>query len=206
MRIGDIIENISNYLPTDFIQSIILYGNIGGEDIDVFVVVEGRGQYSCIKKRPLDITSVGEAEAEEMVINLDPLITEPILTGVEIFGDIMESGIDMVLAQKADKNTVAYLRRKSHELFEYTKELDSKEEYNQAADNLRFVLSYLEYANHYEQHKKAITFYDLVKPIERPLLRSAQRLLKGQNGLNLAEFKGCMMKTEEILTKASKVL
>jgi hypothetical protein len=159
----------------------IFYGNRkGNNDVDIFLVFKKEMPYGCFKnQKPLDITFIGKSHADLMIKNLDPLITEPLLTGTTIYGED-KAYKSKLRNSEPNPDVVRYLTEKAKTFYSWSEIFYPSGSYKETANNLRFTISYIIFASYYSKNNKVITFGELVRLHPNDLLAKAEKLTKGQ--------------------------
>lgn len=158
----DKLNNIFALTDKNRVESITHYGNKNGEDIDVFLIAKGDTEYSCLQHIDLDITFVGSSHLQEMISGLDPLLTEPILTGRTIYGQTQEI-LRKIKQTPPTLKTTEYLENKSFIFMEWAKIHLVYGNLREACDCARFSASFCCFAEYYKKNKKIVTFSELIK-------------------------------------------
>ena len=109
MKIKEIRKDLISIFPKIFIKTAILYGDKQGQDIDIFIIFRNRVAYNCLQYQQFDISYTNETEIKKMLSNFDPLITEPILTGQEIYGQYLSILKKELSFTRTNNSTVEYL-------------------------------------------------------------------------------------------------
>jgi len=180
METKEIKEYLVSIFPEKLIKTAIWYGNKKGQDIDVFIILKNNIQYNCFQYKEFDISYINETKIIKMLSNFDPLITEPILTGQEIYGEYLSVLKKKLLSIKADENIVEYLMNRAKEFYNWSEKHLATNENKKAIITLTFVISFINFANYYKHHEHVITFKELNKKFPDNLLSEIMALLKNR--------------------------
>ena len=194
-----ILNKIFSIFSVEDIKTIIYYGNKKGKDIDIFVIIPGEISYNCICHNEFDITYVGEYWIDEMIKYFDPLLTEPILTGDLLYGEISE------ISQKlqtiySSKETERYLKGKATGFLHWAKIYLENDTLLQSCNCIRFSISFYLFANYYKHNTHPVTFSKLTKKYQTTILKKATALTKNQKSILPHEVNGLIHKTRNLLT------
>lgn len=84
-----IINKVRSNLSGTELEIVILYGSrILRHDIDILAILRSSSKYENVKDPPLDIIVIGMPQFRMLIPVLDPLATEPLLTGSPLLGNI----------------------------------------------------------------------------------------------------------------------
>lgn len=195
-----IIENVFSIFDKDDVKIIIYYGNKGGRDIDVFVILTGEIEYSCIYKDFFDITYVGERNVNKMIKNFDPLLTEPLLTGDVLYGELSHIKNNLMISNYS-KKTFEYLKGRSKMYFNWAEKHFENGDLIYSCDCLRFSLSFFYFAIHYKKGGKIITFSDLLKKDNNcKNIKKIEKIVKNKKKVTNKLVKKMLIKVFKILT------
>lgn len=92
----EIIQKVKEQINPEYIKYLVWYGNLVGNDINVMAVIDKRRTRVCPYESPkskLDILTIGKDEFRRRLRMLDPIITEPLITGFLLLGDETEFGL-----------------------------------------------------------------------------------------------------------------
>lgn len=96
MNKKEIIQKVKEQINPEYIKYLVWYGNLVGNDINVMVVINKRRirvrPYESPKSK-LDILTIGKDEFRRRLKMLDPIITEPLITGFLLKGNKVEFGL-----------------------------------------------------------------------------------------------------------------
>lgn len=179
--------------------SVIYYGNTNGDDIDLCVITNTLPIYEKKEVNKLDITIFNEPYFIYLIQLLDPLTSEPILTGQEIYGSNLKRYIKFLKKTKISKKTIEHLYDFSNQIFKASKKLYYEHKYHHSINNILFCLSYLAYANYYVSEKKVILFKELISNNNNTLLTEAYFYLKSNVVHQKERINYFITKTEMIL-------
>jgi len=196
-----ILTSIFSIFGENNIETVMHYGNKQGEDIDIFVIVYGDIEYNCMHHNKLDITYVGSYHVNEMIACFDPLLTDPILTGEMIFGDSNKI-IHKLNKCRASKKTIAYLRKKAIQFFQWGEIHFMKGDFNAVCDCIRFSTSFCCFADYYGKKFNVISFLDIIGqyPNEFELVVKAKRYARSKKNIPADDIRAIMEQTRQILT------
>ena len=109
MNNNETLSLLFSAIPMEQIESVTWYGNRKGKDTDLFVVLKGNeDRYGGFFYKQLDIAFLSRSLVPPLIENLDPLITEPLLTGKGIFGSI-DQDRESLLATEVHNKVPLYL-------------------------------------------------------------------------------------------------
>jgi len=183
------------------------YGNKKGEDIDIFVISPLVTEYTCLKQGCFDIIDVNQEIAEVMVHNLDPLITEPVLTGTALIGEEkMAEYKKIILATEATPVIVKYLLTKAKLFFSWAKTFFEQNNYQNAINNLSFVASYLFFTQYYSQVKSVATYRELLEYFSGSYLTELHWFAKQKKNPKKEEVEYHLQRCQQLLTSAMAML
>lgn len=201
MEHSEIKNQIFSAFPQTEIASIIRYGNFYGKDVDVFLIIKTNCLYNCWQRELLDVTCVGGSNFFEMMRNLDPIVIDPILSGLEVFGNNLNSLKNIILKTKATKDTSMYLSKVSSLFFEWAIQHLNQRNLVQASDALRFSISYLIFAKHYYFNEKPIKYLELVEYYPNRLLKEATALSKADGDIDINKLEGLFLEVSKLINK-----
>ena len=161
MSVKEILSHLFSVIPKEQIVFIIWYGNKKGEDVDLFVVLKGNVHFGSLSNIPLDVGYIGIAWIPMMIKYLDPIITEPLLTGDVIYGQVGQKEY-YLLRQKIDADSSIYLLQCAEIFYEWAVKLAFENKLRESLFTLTFVHSYILYAFKYWSDNKIVTFKDLL--------------------------------------------
>jgi hypothetical protein len=201
MEIGEIRKNLMSIFSKNFIKTAIWYGNKEGQDIDIFIIFKKKISYNCFQYQGLDISYIGEDEIEKMLSNFDPLITEPILTGQEIYGRYLSVLKKELSSIKANNDAVEYLINRAQEFYDWSQKHLVRDNHKQTIIALSFVISFIHFANYYKHHKQVITFKNLMEDIPNDLLLKTMALIKNTSRIKKDVLVKLSQETKEFIDK-----
>jgi hypothetical protein len=182
------------------VKLIAHYGNKGGRDIDIFVILADEAEYNCIKDGQFDISYVGLPKALEMARNLDPLFTEPMIFGTLIY---KQKDFEKVIIKVNQKKEVSrYLRKKAKEIFNWAEKYFQRKDLKPTSDCIRFSLSFHIYSLYYQENDQIIDFKSILKlyPEEAFWIKKAEVLAKSQQVPAFELVQDLILKNREFLT------
>jgi len=155
--------------------AVVWFGNrTDTNDLDILVLTEEVPLTSVLQHGLLDISLIELNQFYNLAQTLDPIATEPILTGILLDGDI-----EWWNKQQTDLKEIKptplisqYLFAKAHGVLKYAfdfSEMNTPESYRAAWANISYVLSYACFAIHYGSNKES--------PITLKVLRHNYTLL-----------------------------
>jgi hypothetical protein len=156
-----VLQSLLKVVPEEQIKFAVWFGNRGGKDHDVFVVIKGNYQYGSFVEGPLDISYVGEVWVPMMVKHLDPMVTEPLMTGVIIYGQAWKYLFELSDV-KVDEDVPIYLLQCAEIFYELAVQLSFEGRLREAVLTLGFVYSYALYAFSYCTCNNLVMFKDLL--------------------------------------------
>lgn len=162
-------ETLARITPQDII-SAIRYGNRGGRDDDIFLIVRGGNAYESHQHGALDVTLVGEDWLPSMLTRLDPIVTEPILTGDALFGEPIDRWITQLQATRADENTVDYLLFHARLFLEWAAQCAKEDRLPEALENVSFAAGFSAFGVYYQTHTQAVSLRRLMQAWQHPTL------------------------------------
>ena len=200
--IEHVLNSIFSIFKKDNVVLIIHYGNRGGRDIDIFVVISGDAEYNCIHQNQLDITYVGSDWINEMTMGLDPLLTDPILTGDIIYGD-GDQIIQKLIKTRLSNGTTNYLTSKANLFLQWSVTHLQNKDLKQACNCIRFSISFYCFSKHYQENGKLIDFTSLIVhyPKEGNLIKKAEKMAKQSEKLITSDVIAIINQTHLLLTK-----
>ncbi len=169
------------------VETIIYYGNKEGKDIDLLVILNtDLIEFDNFEKNNLDINIIGVTTFKKMFKHKDHLVTEPILTG-EIIKEWNIFNIEKLKKRiklvNINKNDIFYLKQQASIFLHWALVFQYNKKEDMVKRNLRFVISFLSFANYYENNKKVITYKELKTKIDEEILL----LLNKKNNINIEE-------------------
>ena len=204
MKHSELKVRVFSVFPQIEISSIIRYGNYNGKDIDVFLLIKTNCSYNCWQNDLLDVTYVGGECFSKMMHHLDPIVTDPVLTGMEIFGDNLNFLKNIVLKTKANKDVPIYLSKASGIFLEWATRHMEKRNFPQAANALRFSISYLIFAKYYCANEKPIKYSQLIKKYPSYLLDEAMVLSKMAGNIDLKKLEELFVAVKNFTNRSTK--
>lgn len=184
MKIKEIRQDFISIFPKIFIKTAIWYGDKQGQDIDIFIIFRNNVAYNSFRYQQFDISYTNETEIKTMLSNFDPLITEPILTGQEIYGQHLAVLKKELLSTRTNNSTVEYLINRAREFYNWSQEHLMTKNHRETAIALTFVISFIHFADYYKHHEQVITLKKLIKNIPNNLLSETITLTKNINQIN----------------------
>lgn len=154
------------------IEHIFLYGSNQDlqseeKDIDLLVILKGHHEYSNIENDQLDIIFLGFTAFFRAIINFEPLVLEPILTGKCIYGE-KEDYQKLINSQEINLFKIIYLLNSSYTLMVWAKQNFDQSEFKSCLINLSWALSYYLMAKSLKNDEKYLSFQEMLK-LDSPL-------------------------------------
>lgn len=166
-----------------FGKLLLLYKYGSGDnntDNDYFAIYDSLAQPSNIMLGGLDLWAVGKKELFFLINNVDPFVTEPILTGSvyasynkELISEINKS----ILQVQPTKESISYLIKRSYDSLKFAKYVNNFEEDSRMKNRkywsaLSFSITYWQFAKEYTNNwVKVMTVTELIDSLE-PKIRS----------------------------------
>lgn len=201
-----ILKEIFNLIPPESVKFIIHYGNLSGQDIDIFVVLKNSSGYKHIGSNLFDIACVGENSLGKALKYFDPIITEPILTGQIIYGESIKNLQREMGLLRANRRTVAYLVKCAALCYSWAKQHYLENNPQGAIVTLSFAVSYGYFAEYYNNNQKVITLAKLIEVFPNSLLTEIRSLVTIRIKVELTELDELFEKTRKILQESEKLL
>lgn len=184
------------------IKSILWYGNRRGRDIDLLVVYGGDDYYPVKwgKEGEVDALFLGEKLLLKMISRLDPVATEAITKGVEIYGKEQGRYRELLSKVRTNPATINYLAKYAERLFSTVGPLLKMGNNRDALTTLSFSLSYVLFARNYIKGGKVVSFEEIVKQPESGVLRKMRKKIRALNPPTRREVKKFFRMTRKALT------
>jgi len=200
-------QQILNRLFTLFekksVLLVIQFGNKNGSDIDIFVLLKNDSQYGNTSLGKLDITHIGIVWIEKLTLGLDPILTEPFITGEVIFGD--KSFVDKTKEEFIVKNkTCYYLFQSSIILHNWALWFIERGDFKKGLINLSFAYSYSLFAYEYFFREMVITYKGVSE--RHNILKRLKEKIKKYNLVTVAEINEIRTSLFQLLTEIEKKL
>jgi hypothetical protein len=195
-----ILEHLFGILDRKRIFSVILYGNRKGRDIDLFIIAVSEKHYERIANGKLDLTIIEKGQLHHLISCLNPLVTEPVLTGQVIWGDPLLYEKEMLNKTKASILVENHLLESSFRILKEAEASLAKNNVKDALVNLSFSISFFYYSLYYAKHDEVITFRKLLTEYPNSVLSESYLALKGGH-LGLNDVNCMVEKTKELLTR-----
>ncbi len=153
---------------------VILYGSQkNGRDIDIMITQNNTFLSQAFVVGKLDIFSISYKKYEKLLKLLDPIVTEPILTGKLLFGDKKEwlKEKSNLLKQIPSNRNVNYFVNRCFEEFLSAVQILNQYKSQNSADiliwafkNLSYSIAYASFAQYYNTpNKKVCPLNELIK-------------------------------------------
>ena len=198
--IHNILEQLFKFFNRKKIYSIVWYGNRKGKDIDIFVVSISNKIYERMIKGQLDVTLIEKYQLHHLINCLNPIVTEPILTGQVIWGNPLLYEKAMLNSINSGTLAVTHLLDSSFRIYREAQTALSKNNVNDALINLSFSISFYYFALHYKNHRKAITFKELLAEYQNSILSESYSALK-RDALDLVEVNSLVEKAKDLFIR-----
>lgn len=193
MNKKEIIQKVNERINPENIKFLIRYGDWMGEDIDLLVVLNKETKFRPYEPSKLDISTISEGEFEKRRKLFDPLITDPIITGLLLSDDktkkleFSQLRSDTILSLALSTEAIHFLQQKAQKRLKNA--FTYLENYNQKGNrrnllsalvHLSFACSYCEFANYYQKRPEffPITFAHLLALDGQLVLKEIMRFLK----------------------------
>lgn len=146
-------------LFSDGEQTIIWYGSRReGRDIDLLAIDDSASGTTSMRLGRIDLAAMTRWQFERLSTVADPVVTEPVLTGVLLVGDtaVFDDARTRLIGAHPRAEAVEHALRRSHEdsasvprfLTQY-RELQDHRCLHWALHNLSFAIAYLSFARRY---------------------------------------------------------
>lgn len=201
-------SRILNYvLDEKDIESIIWYGNKSGKDVDLFVILNKQHDYFCEKDGRLDIIVIGEECLLKMLKKLEPIATEPILTGSVIFGkDGINEYREFVESIETNQTIVKHLFQLACTFYKWAVDWWKKGVYRNTINNLEFVASYAYFSRYYKAHKRVVTYKELRETLNEFELNTIKLFDKDNYNITSEEMRHKFCLIEDLLTNTRVII
>lgn len=199
-----VLDKVFLLFPRKTVKTIIHYGNRGGKDVDLFIVLHYTFvEYGVMRKFPLDIVYMRESFFKKALKNFDPMATDPILTGRVIYGGDISDLKKQLKRTRPTIKTTKYLLERAKTFLEWTKHYHRNNNFKETLMGIQFTLTYVYLAVQYQKKPKIITFAELLKIYGKTLIQKSFIALK--KGL-FNETDSLLFRTENLLTDVSDML
>lgn len=172
MEIDNLVKELLDPNNLNPIIYSTVYGSLSDDgDEDVLAIYENQPLNVNVSVGKLDFVILGLKEFQSLLDSHDIVVTEPLLTGSLVSGDIKrwEKIKKSFLKRKPDSSSVFYLLSRSLEVFHYAKgfldrfqQTNNTVEYQAYWNNISFSLGYLEFASLYKQGVFPLTLNDVM--------------------------------------------
>jgi len=187
MEISDILKNLFMVIDRKNVKSVIWYGNRGGRDIDLLVITNKPSQKEYVRDwRNLDARILTRQEMMVGIDVMDPLATEPLITGREIYGDTNEFWKQYRKAEMEWDNfnmnyRLNYLVIRAGIYYDWANEHWLVGAYKECALTLSFAQSHLDYISYFKRFSRTTYLQNLLMINKDPLLEKTIKLAKSTN-------------------------
>jgi hypothetical protein len=168
-----IINKIRQTFESEKVVSILFCGNQSRGDIGLFVVIEADITLARILIRNMDITLAGFRHLDFLISVRDPLITEPLLTGMHIFGKSLEKEKNELLNSDLSAETFYHYLYLAETTLMVAEELYDAKRYEEALLDTVSTLRYLRFLEHYQAGGALITLSEMIERNPGSLLSQA---------------------------------
>lgn len=186
MEISDILQNLFMVIDQKKIKSVIWYGKRNGRDVDLLVITNT--PVECLRDwQNLDVHIFTRQEMMVGLDIMDPLATEPLLTGQEIYG---ETGEFWKQYRKSEMEwdtfnmhcRLNYLIIRAAVCYDWANEHWMVGAHKECAQTLSFAQSYLDYISYFKRFSRTTNLKNLLMINRDPLLGKTLRLAKSKPG------------------------
>ncbi len=193
MNKREIIQRVNGKINPKDIKFLIRYGDWLGDDIDLLAVLERETKARLYEPSRLDILMIGKGEFERRRKLFDPIITDPIITGLLLSDDktkkveFSELRSNTILFLPVSAEAIQFLQQKAQQRLknafnrlEIYDQKGNKRNLSSALIHLSFACSYHEFANYYQSNPEflPITFAHLLVEKGEPLLKEVMEFLR----------------------------
>ncbi len=165
MNKKEIIQKVKEQINPEYIKYLVWYGNLAGNNVNVMAVIDKRRTRvrPCESpKSKLDILTIGKGEFQRRLRMLDPIITEPLITGFLLKGNEVKFGllrsntiISFSRVKETAKAAAPFLLEKARARLKNASQLLRASEQRNGDNlfsclvNLSWACSYFEFAEYY---------------------------------------------------------
>lgn len=181
----------------------IHFGNRHGSDADIFVLLSNDSQYGNTNFETLDITHIGVSKIEKLILGLDPILTEPFLTGEVIFGnEFLVEDVKKRLIIRPE--SCPYLFQFSVILYNWALWFIERNDLRKGLINFSFSCSYALLAYEYSSKKTVTTYNEISK--KHSILRELKEKVRSHGSINKIEVDEIRIDLFNLLTKTRNKL
>jgi len=210
--LGESSSELMKILTNLNVVQIIRYGsNLNSDkddcDIDLLVVVADTISYERFIIGKYDLVILSSVDFFEFVKKFDPIVTEPLLTGKTVLGNINKEK-KTILEANPTKEICDYLSERANEIYSWTvsssggvdklRLLLQTDFIGNILDNFTFIASYLAFSAYYRKFPKVITIKDLCCFYPKSLVAVLRQYKKEQN-FEVIKMESILEKLEESL-------
>lgn len=180
MKRAEVLSKLSAVTRNPRTESIIWYGNHEGEDVNLLVIMQG-DEYQAARwgeKQELDVVIIGEQRFSYMASCLDPIATEAILRGEEIYGEKQACYRKMLSFARPVPVAINYLMGSADFFINDARILLKGEETRDVLITLSFAVSYILFVCHYVRSRKIISFAEILSKPNSVLLEKIRERMK----------------------------
>jgi hypothetical protein len=200
MNNKDILPVLFSVIPMEQIESVTWYGNRRGKDTDLFVVLkDNNDRYGGVFYEQLDIAFLSRSLVPTLIGNLDPLITEPLLTGKVLFGSI-DKDKESLIATRVHNEVSSYLLERAEFLYELAVNAAYNGKFSNTLNILNFVYSYSLYAFRYWSGNDIVLFKDILSSKDGMWIREFRYKFKNCKHIQESEVRKAFTDTRKMLT------
>jgi hypothetical protein len=203
MKKEEILLKVFTVYPRELIRLIIWYGSHNTRDIDIFIVINWDIDYHHAEIGKFDFTIVGEKWLGYMLKHFDPTVTEPLLTGDVVWGEVYSMVYRNWLIYPNIKQTNEeishHLLQKANRSCNWAIAHCNSGRYREASVTLSFSVSYIYFADYYQTEKYAIRFSKLIELYPNSLLTKILEYSKNQEFENVTNMKEFIKEIRDLL-------
>lgn len=193
---NEIIDSITKLLGSDIFEEntfLLKYGkNELKSDIDLCLLIPDAQSVNNFTFGKLDLLVINMSLCLDLIVKLDPIVTEPLLTGNLIMGNENDflSIKQKLIDTKPNDEAVRHLVLRTFEtllsaetFFNYYLNDNNLENLKKSFNNLAFSISYASFAKHYNSKERISTLDELINEqlIELPDFWKYRNRIKDKN-------------------------
>lgn len=172
---------LRRYFGDKVITSAILYGSISKADIDILVILDDNLYYERIQEGLFDLTIVGHQSGHHMATHLNPIVTEPVLDGTEMIGNVLPTLKEIIKVPVHRHKVADHLLGFADSILKTIQSEEEWQNYEETITNIVFLLSYIRFAEYYNSHLYVVQFEQLLNDDVNSALYRAHKYLKSRN-------------------------
>ncbi len=189
------------YLP-GIVQTIIRYGRLNGNDVDLLVVLNDNSRYNNFQIGIFDINTIGNDWLPMMCKYLDPIVVDPILKGNIIYGTSLQYYKKVILEQRVDDDTISYLLECADIFLNFASEHLAQNSKYDSIVAIYFAVSYIYYSLYYKNNQMVATFTKVVSEFRSVFLSQIRDIVKTKGyNLDTLEIEHILYMAKELLAK-----